>query len=84
MMNGQSNFAIDGSRRGTSWNRSCAKILTTADAVQELYLRCLSREPTSNELEVSLTHVKANSSRSRAFEDLFWALLKLRGVSSSR
>ncbi len=75
MMNGQSNFAIDGSRRGTVLESILRKNPDNHDAVQEIYLRCLSREPTSNELEVSLAHVKANSSRSRAFEDLFWALL---------
>jgi hypothetical protein len=75
MMNGQSNFAIDGSRRGTVLESILHKNPDNRDAVQELYLRCLSREPTSNEFEVSLAHVKANSSRSRAFEDLFWALL---------
>lgn len=75
MMNGQSNYAIDGSRRGSVLESILRKIPDNRDAVQELYLRCLSREPSENELQVSLEHVKANSSRSRAFEDLLWALL---------
>lgn len=75
MMNGQSNNAIDGARRGSVLESILRKNTDNSDAVQELYLRCLSREPSSNELEVSLAHVKSNSSRTRAFEDLFWALL---------
>lgn len=75
LMNGQSNSAIDGSRRGTVLETILRKNPDNRDAVAELYLRCLSREPSENELQVSLAHVKANSSRSRAFEDLLWALL---------
>jgi hypothetical protein len=75
MMNGQSNYAIDGSRRGSVLESILRKNPENRDAVQELYLRCLSREPSENELRVSLEHVNKNSSRSRGFEDLLWALL---------
>ncbi len=75
LMNGQSNYAIDGSRRGSVLESILRKNPDNNDAIQEIYLRCLSREPSENELQVSLEHVKKNSSRSRAFEDLFWALL---------
>jgi hypothetical protein len=75
MMNGQANYAIDGTRRGSVLETILRENPDNRDAVAELYLRSLSREPSANELEVSLAHVKANSSRTRAFEDLFWALL---------
>ncbi|MEX2137998.1 MAG: DUF1549 domain-containing protein [Pirellulales bacterium] len=41
----------------------------------ELYLRTLSREPTANELEISLSYVKQGGSRDEGFEDVLWALL---------
>jgi hypothetical protein len=75
LMNGQSNYAIDGTRRGSVLETILRKNPDNGDAVQELYLRTLSREPSKNELQVSLAHIKSNASRSRAFEDLFWALL---------
>jgi hypothetical protein len=41
----------------------------------ELYLRCLSREPSDAELAVCLDHAKTTSNRAEAFEDIFWSLL---------
>jgi hypothetical protein len=56
-----------------------AKLLTAQNddeaLATELYLRCLSREPSDGELAVCLDHVKTSRSRPDAFEDIFWALL---------
>lgn len=41
----------------------------------ELYLRCLSREPTETELAAALAYRESVNSRQEAAEDLFWALL---------
>lgn len=45
------------------------------DALSELYLRVLSREPTANEKEFQLAYIKEVGARNEAFEDIFWALL---------
>ena len=43
--------------------------------IQELYLRCLSREPTEDELKELLAHVSESTEPLPALEDVFWALL---------
>ncbi len=45
------------------------------DAIAELYLLVLAREPSKNEVAICLKHVKSNDSRSDAFEDIMWSLL---------
>jgi hypothetical protein len=60
-------------------NSVLAKLLaaqTNDEAVVvELYLRCLSREPSAAELAVCLDHAKSVTSRADDFEDIFWSLL---------
>ncbi|MEX2121388.1 MAG: DUF1549 domain-containing protein [Pirellulales bacterium] len=51
---------------------------TTSDneqVVLELYLRCLAREPSNEELAACLVHVRTAPDRGEAFEDILWALL---------
>lgn len=43
--------------------------------VEELYLRCLSREPSPAEVQTCLDHVKQVGGRGEAFEDVLWSLL---------
>ena len=43
--------------------------------VVELYLRCLSREPSDDELARALAYRDEVSKRGEAFEDLLWALI---------
>ncbi len=43
--------------------------------VVELYLRCLSREPTDAELALLLAYRNKTSRRSEAFEDILWTLI---------
>lgn len=45
------------------------------DALNELYLRVLSREPTDREREINRKYLQEVGNRSEAFEDVFWALL---------
>ena len=42
---------------------------------EELYLRCLAREPNEAELAVCREHVQASGNRGDAFEDIFWSLI---------
>jgi hypothetical protein len=55
------------------------KMLDTIDeddaVVEELYLRCLSREPRQEEIEACLDYVKSVGDRSEAFEDIVWSLV---------
>lgn len=45
------------------------------DAVVELYLRCLAREPSDAEIKVCLEHATTVGNRAEAFEDLAWSLV---------
>lgn len=46
-----------------------------ADALSELYLRVLSREPTAEEVSICREHIAASATRSQAYEDILWSLL---------
>ncbi|MBL8818222.1 MAG: DUF1553 domain-containing protein [Planctomyces sp.] len=46
-----------------------------AEIVEQLYLTALSRKPLPAELETSLKHVAANEDRTRALEDIGWAII---------
>lgn len=46
-----------------------------ADALSELYLRVLSREPTHEEVVICREHISASSTRQQAYEDILWSLL---------
>ncbi|NOY29792.1 MAG: DUF1549 domain-containing protein [Planctomycetes bacterium] len=43
--------------------------------IVELYLRCLSRQPTDEELSLLLTYSEEIGDRRQAFEDILWALV---------
>ncbi len=43
--------------------------------VEELYLRCLAREPSDEEIETCLDYVKSVGNRAEAFEDVAWSLV---------
>jgi hypothetical protein len=45
------------------------------DAITHLYLRTLSRLPTSEELKICLSHVRQADERGEAMEDLMWTLI---------
>jgi hypothetical protein len=75
MMNGTLiNLMISGKGR-----TDLGKLLNSTDdneaVTVELYLRCLGREPNLAEIETCLAHVKRTNNRSKAFEDVLWALV---------
>lgn len=45
------------------------------DALAELYVLSLSREPSAEETGIALNYIDEVGSRTEAFEDLFWSLL---------
>ncbi|MDB5350882.1 MAG: Ig-like protein [Planctomycetota bacterium] len=48
---------------------------TPQEITKELYLRAVSREPNSTEMEIAVAHLKANPDRRQAIEDIGWALI---------
>ncbi|MCX7701221.1 MAG: DUF1553 domain-containing protein [Gemmataceae bacterium] len=46
--------------------------------IEELYVRCLSRKPTPEEMKKLVDLVGANPNKQQALEDVFWALLNTR------
>jgi hypothetical protein len=53
-------------------------------ALEELYLRTLSREPTAKENASALAFCKSAKNRSAVFEDLLWALVNSSEFSHRR
>jgi hypothetical protein len=48
------------------------------ELIAELYLRCLARRPTKDELDKLLPTMAEGSNKQQALEDIFWALLNSR------
>lgn len=57
---------------------------TDEDAVSELYLAFLARDPSANELSIAADHIKQVGNRKEAFEDLAWSLLNSSEFLSKR
>jgi len=68
------NQAVKADRR-TMLGKLLADVQEDDLVVDELYLRCLSREPTTQERSTALQYVASLDRRSVAFEDMLWALL---------
>jgi hypothetical protein len=51
---------------------------TPEQIIEELYIRCFSRKPTSEEMQKLAGMVSANPNKQQALEDIFWALLNAR------
>ncbi len=51
---------------------------TPEQIIEELYIRCLSRKPTADEMKKLMELVAANPNKQQALEDVFWALLNTR------
>lgn len=45
------------------------------DAIVQLYLRALARQPSDNELKNCMNYINETGDRNEAFEDLLWALV---------
>ena len=54
------------------------------DALSELYLAVLAREPSKHEVEICETYLKEVTPRSEAYEDLMWSLLNSSEFLSKR
>jgi hypothetical protein len=85
MMNGvRINLAVRAIGEDTVLGRLLNEIEDDESLIDELYLRTLSREPTSEERKVALKFCKSVTNRPAAFEDLFWALLNSSEFSHRR
>ncbi|MEW4489184.1 DUF1549 domain-containing protein [Thalassoglobus sp. JC818] len=69
---------IEQNIRGTG-NSMLARLLREypddEDALSELYLRVLSREPTAREMSINTRFLSEIKNRNEAFEDIYWSLL---------
>jgi hypothetical protein len=75
MMNSPTvNAAIRG-QGSTMLGRLLSRIKSDEDAVLELYLKTLGREPSQSETTTALQFVKQVGNRTEAFEDLLWTLV---------
>ncbi|TWT37253.1 hypothetical protein KOR34_22000 [Posidoniimonas corsicana] len=63
------------SGRNTMLGQLLANVPGDDAVVDELYLRCLSREPTPAERTAALAYNASVDNRNAAFEDLLWALV---------
>ena len=73
------------SARGTSpLARIVQKYNDDQDALHELYLLVLSRDPSQNELRTCQDYVKQTDDRNEAFEDIMWSLVNSSEFISKR
>jgi len=85
MMNGvRINQAVRAIGSETVLGRLLDEIEEDEPLIEELYLRTLSRQPTAEELDMSLEFCRATKNRTAVFEDLFWALLNSSEFSHRR
>jgi hypothetical protein len=63
---------------GNLVGRRLAEKKTPREVIEELYVRCLCRKPTSTELAKLEGILIAEQDKKRALEDVFWALLNSR------
>jgi hypothetical protein len=60
---------------GTRLSQIVQRYKKDSDAIAELYLMVLSREPSEKELTICKTYIADLNNRNEAFEDLMWSLL---------
>ena len=65
-------------RQGKLVNKWLEAKMTPEQIIEEMYLRCMSRKPTENELKAIVAEVDANENKQQALEDTFWALMNSR------
>ncbi len=75
MMNSQSLARQITARPGTMLGNLLSEVSSNRQAVQELYLKTLSRRPNRKELATNLQYIQQVGNRSEAFEDILWALI---------
>jgi hypothetical protein len=62
-------------RGNTVLRRILTQFEEDREALSELYLRVLTREPTAEEAEICLQYISETADRPRAFEDIMWSLM---------
>ncbi len=67
--------SINARSTATALGRLVAREKDNEMATVELYLRCLGREPTNQELRTCLEYIQLVGDRPEALEDLLWALI---------
>ncbi len=75
MMNSRVTTSLTRAFPNAPLGRLLAAEATDRGAVEELYLRALSRFPSDAELRESLAHIHQADSRGAAYEDLLWVLM---------
>ncbi len=75
MMNGQLINNRVSARSGTLLGQILATSPNDRAALEVLYLRILSRQPTAREVEVCGRYIQTVGDRSEAFEDIYWSLI---------
>ncbi len=67
--------SIDGATSQTALGKLLAADLSDQQRITQLYLRCLGRTPTEQELKTSEQHIASTGNRTEAYEDILWALV---------
>ncbi len=75
MMNGPLINSRVSARPGTVLGQILASSPNDRAALEVLYLRILSRQPTAREVEVCGRYIQAVGDRGEAFEDIYWSLI---------
>lgn len=75
LMNNPSIQQLGSGRSGTRLSQILKEFDNDEDAVKELYLLVLVRDPHEQELKTCLNYIKEVGNRQEAFEDLHWCLL---------
>jgi len=75
MMNSQLLAGLESGRGFTILGRILRDNSEDSDALSELYLRTLSRDPSKAEQEICNEHIRTCNNRQEAYEDILWSLL---------
>ncbi len=68
----------------TVLSRLLAKNSDNRIAIEELFLTMLAREPSDNEVKISLDHLASVDNRGAGFEDLLWSLMNSAEFTTKR
>ena len=75
MMNSSTINNMLGTNQNTKLAQIAKEFAKEKDAILELYLLTLSREPSKTEMQICQDYIQSTDSRNEALEDLMWSLL---------
>ncbi|MFH1301913.1 MAG: DUF1549 domain-containing protein [Planctomycetota bacterium] len=75
MMNSSAINGMLGTNRNTKLAQIAKEFPKNEDAIPELYLLTLSREPSKSEMKICQEYIQSTDNRNEALEDLMWGLL---------